>query len=260
MAFDLGSISRTKHSTPPRMLITGSEGSGKSTFLSECPESIFIQTEDGLKGIEADAFPLSKTFSDVMEQINTLITKDHEFKAVWVDSADWLERLIHEKICSDQGVTNMEKASGGYGKGYLDALGEWKKILNGLDHLNREKGMYVGMTCHTRVRHIDDPEQENGYDKYALKLHSPKSGNGSLELLSEWADIIGYTKVVYTIAGSEVAKSDVKKVKNVAQSRELCVEGHAAYTAKNRYRMSGSIPLKLGKGWSAFIKVLTKNQ
>jgi|15BtaG_2_1085339.scaffolds.fasta_scaffold00417_13 hypothetical protein len=260
MAFDLKSIQRTKHKTPPRILIHGGEGAGKSTFLSECPDSIFIQTEDGLNGIDSQAFPLANVFTDVIEQLNVLVTQKHEFKAVWIDSADWLERLIHAKICSDQNVTIIDKASGGFGKGYTEALGLWRQILSGLDILNKEKGMYVGLTCHSRIQHINDPEFEEGFDCYRLKLHSPKSGNGSLELLSEWADIIGFCKIAYRIGESEVAKADVKKLKNVAQDRFLCLNPTAAYLAKNRYSLKEDVKLEQGKGWKSFISHLTKNQ
>jgi len=260
MAFDLKAIQRTKHATPPRMLIHGTEGAGKSTFLSECPESIFIQTEDGLNGIDGEAFPLSETFADVIAQLDTLITQEHSYKAVWIDSADWLERLVHAKVCEDHKVNIIDKAAGGFGKGYTEALGLWTQILKGLDHLNKHKGMFVGLTCHSRIQHIDDPEFEDGYDCYRLKLHSPKSGNGSLEMLSEWADVIGFAKIKYQIGKSEVARSEVKKMKNVAQNRVLCLSPQAAFLAKNRYSLPDEIPLIKGDGWKIFLKTLTNSQ
>lgn len=260
MAFDLKSIQRTKHATPPRMLIHGYQGVGKSSFFSEAKGCIFIQTEDGLNGIDAEAFPLSKSFSDVIEQLDTLITQDHKYKSVWIDSADWLERLIHQSVCADQNVSNIEKAFGGYGKGYLEALNLWGQILSGLDILNKQKGMFVGLTCHSRMQHIEDPEADEGYDCYRLKLHSPKSGNGSLEMLSEWADVIGFIKIKYQIGASEVAKSEVKKMKNVAQNRVLCLNPAAAYAAKNRYSLQNEVELIKGEGWKSFIKILSESQ
>ena len=49
----LESIQRGRQSKPPRVLLYGVEGIGKSTFGSEAPKPIFIQTEDGLDEINS---------------------------------------------------------------------------------------------------------------------------------------------------------------------------------------------------------------
>ena len=41
-----------KQPVPPRLMIYGSEGVGKSTFASNAPKAVFIQTEDGLSEID----------------------------------------------------------------------------------------------------------------------------------------------------------------------------------------------------------------
>ncbi|MFV1966495.1 MAG: AAA family ATPase, partial [Pirellulaceae bacterium] len=43
----LSRIERGRTPMPPRILTYGIEGIGKSTFASESPQPIFIQTEDG---------------------------------------------------------------------------------------------------------------------------------------------------------------------------------------------------------------------
>ena len=79
---------------PPRMLIYGTEGIGKSTLAAEAPNPIFVPTEDGLDQIECDSFPLAQSFDDVLAYLKTLAAEDHEYQTVVIDSADWLERLI----------------------------------------------------------------------------------------------------------------------------------------------------------------------
>ena len=44
----LESIQSGRESKPPRIMIYGSEGVGKSTFGASAPNAIFVQTEDGL--------------------------------------------------------------------------------------------------------------------------------------------------------------------------------------------------------------------
>ena len=47
MGFDLSSITTGPAITPPRLLVYGPHGVGKTTFLSEAPSPILLPTEDG---------------------------------------------------------------------------------------------------------------------------------------------------------------------------------------------------------------------
>ena len=54
----LDNIQTGRENKPPRIMIYGSEGVGKSTFGASAPGAIFIQTEDGLGEIDCRKFPL----------------------------------------------------------------------------------------------------------------------------------------------------------------------------------------------------------
>ena len=43
-----------KQPVPPRIMIYGSEGVGKSTFAANAPKAVFIQTEDGGEGSQTE--------------------------------------------------------------------------------------------------------------------------------------------------------------------------------------------------------------
>ena len=43
----LESITRGREGKPPRLLVYGQEGTGKSIFAAGAPSSVFVQTEDG---------------------------------------------------------------------------------------------------------------------------------------------------------------------------------------------------------------------
>lgn len=251
MAISLASITKTKHAKPPRIIVHGSEKVGKSTFFAQAPNVIFIQTEDGLAGIDAQAFPLATKLDEVFEAVYTLQTEEHDFKTLAIDSADWLERLIHDKVCEDHNVKTIELAAGGYGKGYAEALNYWRQLLSMLDELAATKGMTIGLICHSRIVTINDPENE-AYDCYKMKLHEPKSNNsGALSLLNEWADIIGFaTKKVFakkSEGGDRYRGIDSGR-------RELRLEGAPAYLAGNRYNLPASIDLS----WEAFDAALSE--
>jgi replication-associated recombination protein RarA len=47
---------------PPRIILYGGAGIGKTTFASKMPNPIFILTEDGMGTIEAPQTPLCTTF------------------------------------------------------------------------------------------------------------------------------------------------------------------------------------------------------
>jgi hypothetical protein len=85
-------ITTGRTSAPPRLLVYGTEGIGKSTLASHAPRPIFIQTEDGLGEIDCHKFPLANSFDDVVGSLEALRTEKHDYQSVVVDSLDWLER------------------------------------------------------------------------------------------------------------------------------------------------------------------------
>lgn len=263
MAISLESISRTKHATPPRILIHGPEKVGKSTFFAggivngshhqPAPNPIFIRTEDGLNGIDTDAFPLANTYQDVMDALTTLASQEHDFKTVVIDSADWLERLIHQKVCADDGVKSIELAGGGYGKGYTLALNHWREVLTALDFLNKEKGMVIGVICHSVVVAFNDPLHEP-YDRYEMKLHQPKKSTGARDLLTEWADVIGFAQRKIFVTKKDTARGDkVARGTNANETNKLHLAGSPAFVAGNRY----SLPDEINLDWGQFSAVLS---
>ena len=125
----LDTIQSGRENRPPRIMIYGSEGVGKSTFAASAPNPVFIQTEDGLGELDCRKFPLAHSLAEVLAQLTALRDEQHDFQTVVVDSADWLERLIFDEVCREYGVRNIEKADGGYGKGYTHALTHWRKVV-----------------------------------------------------------------------------------------------------------------------------------
>ena len=99
-----------RHS-PPRFLIYGTEGIGKSTTAAQAPKPIFIPTEDGLDQIDCNSFPLARTFDEVMSAVSALYSEQHDYQSVVIDSLDWLERLIWDDVCREYGVKSIEKGS-----------------------------------------------------------------------------------------------------------------------------------------------------
>ena len=87
MAISLSSLQRNRPRMP-RIIIHGAPGIGKTSWACSAPDPVVIQTEDGLGNIDVAAFPLARSFSDVMEALTALYTEDHPYRSLVVDSLD----------------------------------------------------------------------------------------------------------------------------------------------------------------------------
>ncbi len=110
MAISLAQLTRTNSPKPPRILIHGVAGVGKTTFAADANAPVFVQTEDGLGTLATSHFPLARTFEDVIDALAALYTESHDFKTVVVDSVDWLEPLVWGRACRDNGWASIEDA------------------------------------------------------------------------------------------------------------------------------------------------------
>lgn len=243
MSISLSSIQRTRRARPPKIVIAGPGGVGKTTFAAGAPNSIGILTEEGADAVDAQAFPPATSLSDVYSAIGVLLQEQHDFQSVWLDSLDWAEPLVWRHVCEANGWSSIEEP--GYGKGYIAAAAEWRNLLDGFEALRAQKNMAVILICHDKLKHIDSPIDE-GYDSYQLKLHDRAGA-----MVIEWADVVGwasyeqYTQRVKTVDKTEEAKA------RATGRRLLHVEPNPAHMAKTRF------PLKnMELGWSHFIAAL----
>lgn len=122
------------------------------------PKPIFVPTEDGLDEIACDKFPLTSSYDDVLAALSELRSQLHDYETVMLDSLDWLERLIWDKLCNQYGVSSIEKVDGGYAKGYTHALTYWREIIDHLGALRHDRDMVVLMIAHSKVERFEDPE------------------------------------------------------------------------------------------------------
>ena len=115
-----------KHPGPRRTLVYGVQGVGKSTFAAQAPGAIFVPTEDGTGDLDCTRFPLMESFEGVLQALTALYREQHDFQTVVIDSLDWLERLVWERVCKDQRVESIEQMP--YKVGYVYALDHWRRV------------------------------------------------------------------------------------------------------------------------------------
>jgi hypothetical protein len=233
------------------MVIYGTEGIGKSTTAAQAPGAIFIPTEDGLGQIDCASFPVARTLDDVINAIDALASEEHDFQTVVLDSLDWLERLIWDRLCREYGVSSIEKVDGGYARGYTHALTHWRGILTGLDVLRSNRGMCVICLAHAKVETFSDPEV-GAYDRFSPRLH--KHANA---VVTEWADAVLFaTRKVITRTedtGFNRTRTLAAGLGKDGGERVLRCVGSPSCIAKNRY----SLPTELPLSWQELMNAMT---
>ena len=161
-------IIKGKENKPPRIVIYGTEGIGKSTFASQAEKPIFIPTEDGVSNIEVDKFLIANTRGKVKECLRQLMNDKHEYKTVVIDTWDTMERQFITEIISKDRANSLNQACGGYGAGKGVLLEQTGEILfKALDVLRVVKGMTIIVLAHSKVVSVNDP-QNGAYDQFSL--------------------------------------------------------------------------------------------
>jgi phage nucleotide-binding protein len=223
---------------PERLLIYGSGGIGKTTFLAELGGStIFIDTQDGSKRLKGVArFPQPKTWQDTLDALDVLANDQHPYKRVVIDLVDDIEQDIWRHICRRDGKDNIEGY--GYGGGYKVALGEWRIMLAKLERLRHEKGMEVAFAAHVFIEKFNNPEGPD-YDRYQLQLNKHAAG-----LLRGWCDNVLFAR---EHVRTETDRK-TKRTRGVSNNiRVVHTVGTAAYYAKNRDNLPDTLPLDAGE-------------
>jgi hypothetical protein len=254
MSLLLTQVQRGRVPKPPRVLLYGGEGVGKSTFGSQAPKPIFIQTEDGLDEINCDKFPLATNYDHVVAALNELRSQEHDYESAIIDSLDWLERLVFDKLCDEHRATSVEQVAGGYGKGYTLALAYWRELIGHLDALRNQLGMVVVLIAHSKVERFEDPES-SPYGRFSPRLHKHAAA-----LLCEWCDAVLFaTRKMRTQSedtGFNRTRTIAHAIGKAGGDRILRCVGGPSCLAKNRYGIIEELPLS----WAAFVQAMSSNQ
>src|SRR5262249_16516602 len=155
-----------------------------------------------------------------------------------------------DKVCQESGVTSIEKADGGYGKGYAHALSHWREVVSRLDALRNQRGMVVLLIAHAKVERFEDPESA-AYDRYSPRLHKHAAA-----LVGEWCDAVLFATRKFRTQAEDAGFSRKRTLAHAVGrdgDRVLRCAGGPSCVAKNRYGIAGELPLS----WAAFMSALS---
>lgn len=224
---------------PPRVLIHGQEGVGKTTLGVAFPRPVFLQTEDGCPGcLEIATFGVIAKFGDLVEAIGSLGNDAHDFQTVVLDSLDALEPLVWSALCRDRSWPSIE--SPGYGKGYVEADRWWQDLLTGLDWLRRTRSMIVVLLAHSAIETVNDPRAPS-YTSYQLRIHKRARA-----LVQDWSDVIGFLSTDLTIHSEDAGFAKKRARADGGSMRYLHLEPRPSFVAKNRYGLPAKMPIPKG--------------
>lgn len=227
---------------PVRMNIQGTDGIGKSTFGAGADTPIFIQAEDGLSFINAPRFPQADTWAEMLEQVKSLVTEEHQYKTVVLDTTDAAAKLGEAYVCEKNGWSSAADPKAGYGAFYVAEENAWGHLLSGLNVLHTQKGMNVILLSHVASKAYKDPELEP-YDRWEMRCNKKVNS-----LIKDWVDFN-----LFANYETQLIK-DGQKARGVSYgNRGLYTRFAAAYDAKSRLEL----PNKLEFSWNNFMEAYT---
>jgi hypothetical protein len=241
-----------------RIVIGAQEKMGKTTLGSGAPGVLLVPLEVGFAGVTCAKTPMVQTYDELLnflretEQWCTAAKAGqapaYPYQTLFFDSATGLERILTAEVISRDPLSQrggkktitLASAHGGYGKGPAMLLDEFNAVLQSLDRLSQTHGLNIVMSCHVFSSKVMDPTAGE-YDCWDLLLSSPKNNKtyGPRELLTQWADIVGFLyDPIFVNQGEKLSQAMSQN-----KGRVLGLSRTPAYVAGNRFGIIGEVPI-----------------
>ena len=232
------SLITTTTPSPPKMIVYGQPGVGKTTFAASAG-AILIDCENGAGAVPGlTRTPYLQSWPQMRQWLSEIATTPpDDVTAVAIDTIDWMIQRIVEHVVLDldgkspNDITNtLGTAHGGYFKAREIVQNIVYRELLPMFNAIADSGLAIILLAHAANAQITSPE---GFD---LRLAAPDLPQWISPPFIEWADAVLY------------ASHD-------GDSRTLLTESTNVVLAKNRYSLPTTIPLS----WQSLMQALSSN-
>jgi hypothetical protein len=248
---------------PPMITIVGTPGTGKTTLGALFPGALMLQAEDGqavFENWDEEAKPtvlprLPKATKDrstreiLMSTMEELISADHGFKTLVVDSVTSLDMLFGHEIALRDNVGTVADASGGFHKGFAEVAQWHAEFVYKCEQLRAVKKMGIVFLAHAGIKKIRNrPDAAADYSVFSLDMD-----NQALSVYTSQCDAVLYLRKEEFVQGAETnRKGQTTRYGRLMQTggRKLVTtgDGNVGFiNAKNRYDMPAELDVPHGE-------------
>lgn len=226
---------------PPKMLIYGAPGAGKTRFSGGADGALVIDMEDGTASIDCDRTDKLESWPDALAAMQSVVADNVPNQVIVIDSLDWLLRLIEEEVTGSKVdvKANLYGCHGGFGRGGKIMMNYIRQgLIPALNAITRS-GRVLIMTAHVTKTDVLDG------DGQPTKKVAPDILVSWMPVFAQWVDIIGYVRKI----------GDTDK-------RVLGLTETGFYAAKNRYDLAGEMPIPkepASKGYEMLMGAIRAN-
>lgn len=218
---------------PQKVVIYGPEGIGKTTFASQFPAPVFIDTEGSTYHMDVRRTNKPESWQELLSLVKQIAASPGICKTLVLDTADWAEMLCVSTVCAKYQKKGIEDF--GYGKGYVFVQEEFGQLLNAFTDAI-DAGMNVVITAHAKMRKFEQPDEMGSYDRWEMKLSKQVA-----PMVKEWADMVLFANYkTYVVAADDKGK----KHKAQGGKRIMHTTHHPCWDAKNRHNLPDELPLE----------------
>ena len=240
----LESIKKGPSTRPPKIMLIGQEGVGKSTAGAQMPNPVFLCGESGLVGPQfADTPSFTPTsWAESLAFCEELASNPSGYKTLVIDTLDWIEPMLYTHVVQAAKKNEIKHIEDfGYGKGYVIAQQEARKMLAVLDKVNAA-GLAVLILSHSQLKTVKNPEGDD-YDHFESKVNTKVAG-----IFKEWCDAVLFARFEIYV------RKDGMKVKAQGGTERIVQTTHsAAWDAKNRYGLPEVMDLDMSEIYTRIV-------
>lgn len=240
MAISLASLKKGRELKPPMVLGYGVPGVGKSSWASQAPNAIFLQTEEGLNSLDVVKTPKLNSIEEVFQWIGILVKEDHSYQTLVLDTIDHFEQLVHRHVRQVHGEGIFSE----FGKGYKFSFPFFQTLIDGLTTLRDKKNMAIILLGHAKIYNFSSPDQPS-YDRYGPDLHESVRS-----YIEECMDCVLFFNYKVYVTKEDVGFGKTEGKATGKGDRTAYTQERPPYTAKNRYWLDPEIPMS----YDAFLR------